>query len=101
LPAGTDPVRRGGVRQRGTTSICLTSRYIVMDHFEDEGQHQDYIGMHQWNLQAEGGRPSLWNESERYDLAQLLGGSCEVHAANANGTLHVEIRKLPATSAGT
>jgi SAM-dependent methyltransferase len=69
---------------------------VVMDHFEDEGAHQDYAGLHQWNLSAAEGRLVLWNEARRYDAAAALGASCEVRVTVADGNVHAEIRKLRA-----
>jgi len=81
---------------REMLAVLRPGGYVVMDHFEDEGAQQDYAGMHQWNLRAEDGRLSLWNEAERHDLTRELAESCEVRAASADGALHVEIRKLAA-----
>ena len=70
--------------------------YLVMEHFEDEGAHQDYAGLHQWNLSLAEGRLALWNEARRYDVAEALAGRCEVEASSSGGQIHVEIRKLGA-----
>ena len=66
---------------------------IVMDHFEDEGAHQDYAGLHQWNVSVEDGRLALWNESRRYDANAALAATCDVAATARDGQIHVEIRK--------
>lgn len=67
--------------------------YVIMDHIVDEGVHQNYAGLHQWNMNAPEGRLLLWNEKARHDVAQVLGASCEVHTECADGIVKVEIRK--------
>ena len=74
-------------------SVLRPGGYIVMDHFGDEGEHQDYAGLHKWNLSATEGKLALWNNDHRYDISELLTGSCEVHVANTGSNLHVEIHK--------
>jgi SAM-dependent methyltransferase len=67
--------------------------YVVMDHFEDEGAHQDYAGLHKWNLKAADGKLLLWNRDRRHDVSALLAGGCDVQLASAGSDLHVEIHK--------
>jgi len=80
---------------REMVAVVRPGGYVVMDHFENEGAQQDYAGLHEWNLCANGGRFELWNERARHDVAAALGPGCEVRAASSDGLLHVEIRKLP------
>jgi SAM-dependent methyltransferase len=67
--------------------------YIVMDHFQDEGAHQDYAGLHKWNLRAAEGKLVLWNTDQHHDVTRILAGSCDVQVSSAGNDLHVEIRK--------
>ena len=69
---------------------------LVMDHFEDEGAHQDYAGLHQWNVSVENGRLALWNETRRYDVNAALAATCDIAASAIEGQIHVEIRKREA-----
>jgi SAM-dependent methyltransferase len=70
--------------------------YVVMDHFEDEGAHQDYAGLHKWNLKAADGKLLLWNRDRRHDVSALLAGSCDVQLTSTGSDLHVEIHKREA-----
>jgi SAM-dependent methyltransferase len=74
-------------------SVVRPGGYVVMDHFQDEGAHQDYAGLHKWNLRAEAGKLVLWNRDRRHDLSEILAGSCDVRLSSAGSDLHVEIRK--------
>jgi SAM-dependent methyltransferase len=74
-------------------SVVRPGGFIVMDHFQDEGAHQDYAGLHAWNLRAEHGKLVLWNLKHRHDVTRLLAGACDVQVSSAGSDLHVEIRK--------
>jgi len=79
-------------------SVVCTGGHVVLLHELDEGAHQDYAGLHQWNLNVDGsGRFVIWNQQERHDVTGLLSGIADVSAYVRNENLHTEIRK---TSAG-
>jgi len=78
---------------REMVNVVRPGRNVVMEHLLDEGAHQDYAGLHQWNLHAEDGRAILWNRSQRHDLNDLLAQSCDVRASLQDENLYVEIRK--------
>lgn len=82
-------------------SVVRPGGYVVMDHMIDEGAHQDYAGLHQWNLRAENGRLILWNRTQRYDLTKSLAPSCDVRAKLDDDNLHVEVRKREAAVLGS
>jgi SAM-dependent methyltransferase len=67
--------------------------YVVMDHFQDEGAHQEYAGLHKWNLRASEGKLMLWNRDRQHDVSEILAAACDVHLSSAGTDLHVEIRK--------
>ena len=75
-------------------SVARKGAFIVLNHEVNEGVEQEYAGLHQWNLNEEGGHFIIWNEEERHDVTELLRGSCEVGAAIREGILYTEIRKL-------
>lgn len=74
-------------------SVARQDGYVVMWHEVDEAEHQDYAGLHQWNLNADGGHLIIWNQAVRHDVTEMLGASCEVRADVRDDVLHVEIRK--------
>lgn len=78
---------------REMVGVLRPGGHVVMDHMLDEGAHQNYAGLHQWNLRVENGRLLLWNRRQRHDLSVLLASSCDVRASCSDGNLHVEIRK--------
>jgi len=48
---------------------------IQLEHRADEGEVENYFGLHQWNFRAEEGRFIIWNKSERHDMSELLKGT--------------------------
>jgi SAM-dependent methyltransferase len=75
-------------------SVVRPGGFVVLLHEVDEGAHQDYVGLHQWNLTTDGGRFVIWNQRERHDITSLLAGRCQVTAYVRDAILHTEIRKL-------
>lgn len=79
-------------------AVTRPGGFVVMRHEIDEGAHQDYAGLHQWNLRAEDGRFIIWNEAERHDVTALLADSCDVLAEVQGDLLYTEIRKRRVSS---
>ena len=80
------------IRQMAT--VVRVGGCVVMEHGIDEGAHQHYVGLHQWNLTASDGTLLVWNRATSHDVGCLLAPWCEVRAEAREGTLVVEIRKL-------
>jgi SAM-dependent methyltransferase len=75
-------------------SVARTGACVVLLHEVDEAEHQDYAGLHQWNLNVDGaGHFVIWNQEKRHDLTQSLQESAEVTAYLRDEILYTEIRK--------
>ncbi|HEY6139040.1 MAG TPA: class I SAM-dependent methyltransferase [Thermoanaerobaculia bacterium] len=87
-----DPLR--AVRQM--VAVTKPGGYVLMYHEVDEAEHQDYAGLHQWNLAEREGRFVVWNRSRSFDLSALLAPSCMTEAGVRDGLLRVLICKRAA-----
>lgn len=50
--------------------VCKPGGYICLRHFVNVGEHEQYSGLHMWNLNLEGEDDCvIWNKSERFLLS--------------------------------
>jgi hypothetical protein len=63
--------------------------------FECEGERENYVGMHQWNVLAERGRLELFGpeRARALDLAPVLGEAGEVDIVSSDGFITVTVRR--------
>jgi hypothetical protein len=54
--------------------------YVLLRHVRREGEHMNYSGFHQWNLDVEDGRLLLWNRATKRDLTAELSPEASVDA---------------------
>ena len=55
---------------RGIEEMLIVAKpggRIVLSHAINEAEHEQYRGLHQWNLNAKDGRFVIWNRSQRVD----------------------------------
>jgi ubiquinone/menaquinone biosynthesis C-methylase UbiE len=81
--------------------VCKPDGLIVVISVENEGERENYQGLHQWNLEANDDGLWLWNPSLRKDLLEDLGRHTytwryESHGQKGFKIFRVEIRKVPA-----
>lgn len=56
---------------------------LYLNHHPNEAETEHYKGFHQFNICEEDGKLTIWNKTERYDVASLLAGFAEVETAKA------------------
>lgn len=56
---------------------------LYLNHHPNEAEMEHYKGFHQFNICAENEKLTIWNKSERYDIAELLHDFAEVETATA------------------
>lgn len=55
--------------------VCKPGGWIYLRHYPHVGLHQNYCGMHHWNLDyATGIDCRIWNKEHEYFLSQVLPG---------------------------
>jgi SAM-dependent methyltransferase len=68
--------------------------FVVLVHFVDEGEKQEYTGLHAWNIRAENGRLIVANDRDRIDVAEHFGARAEVVTRVENDIVTAELRKI-------
>lgn len=61
--------------------VTAKSGAVVLNHFPDEGEHERYLGMHQWNISERDGHLVIWNRSETHDVNERFAGRATVRCA--------------------
>ena len=56
---------------------------LYLNHHPNEAETEHYKGFHQFNICEEDSKLTIWNKTERYDVASLLAGFAEVETAKA------------------
>lgn len=56
-------------------SVCKLNGVVGLGHMENEGEANDYEGLHQWNFTVVNNRPIIWNkDGEIFDLNNIFNG---------------------------
>jgi SAM-dependent methyltransferase len=79
---------------REMLAVTKPGGYVLMYHEPNEGQHQDYAGLHQWNLAEREGHFVVWNRSESHDVTKMLQPGCDTEVGMSGELLRVLIHKL-------
>jgi SAM-dependent methyltransferase len=58
--------------------VCKSGGRVLLDHWPDEGEKEEYRGLHQWNFRCEGGDFVIWNKRSRVNVTQVLSDKCKV-----------------------
>jgi len=69
---------------------------VLLNHYVDEGAHQRYLGMHQWNITERDGNLVVWSKDRSVDITDRLRGRADVNcrlsdAGNDRRRLHALI----------
>lgn len=51
---------------------------LLLNHYANEGEHQRYLGLHQWNIDARDGQLMIWNKSTTINVNEGLAGRADV-----------------------
>jgi SAM-dependent methyltransferase len=62
----------------GMIGAVVPGGFVLLNHHVNEAESQSYVGLHQWNLDAQDGHLVLWNRTARQDLSERFGDRCEV-----------------------
>jgi SAM-dependent methyltransferase len=72
------------VTLRNMVELVRPGGYVILRHVRREGEHMNYTGFHQWNLDVENGHLVLWNRVRKRDLTQDLASLAAVSAYTEN-----------------
>jgi len=62
----------------GMLAVTRPGGMVLLNHYVNEGVFQDYLGMHQWNIEQRGDHTVIWNRSHVRDVETLLAGRATV-----------------------
>lgn len=72
---------------------------VLLEHWPDEGESEDYHGLHQWNFRCENGALIIWNRASRTDMQVRLAGrahvECSMKSCEGKPMVVAKIRKEP------
>jgi SAM-dependent methyltransferase len=76
---------------------------VMLMHRRNEAEEEDYLGLHQWNLQNEAGDVLVWRPGQRTSLLKELGASLWIEKTwtDADGWEWVRARKAGARDVGS
>jgi SAM-dependent methyltransferase len=69
--------------------------FVVLRHLANEGEGEYYVGLHQWNFDADGSDLVVWNERERTSMSARLAGRAAVRAEREDVWVNTVIERLP------
>ncbi len=84
-----DPLE--GIRQM--LNVAKVGAPVMLWHFRNEAERENYVGFHQWNVDERNGRMVLWNKLTTLDVAVELGGSVELIVDGSETTVGCKLRK--------
>lgn len=101
LDHSSDPLK--GILQM--LMVVKTGHYVIINSFVNEGKKAEYIGLHQWNFDVEGGELVIGNKNgQKLFVQKALTGLAEVRIAShiENDWVSVTLRKVasPETDLG-
>lgn len=83
-------------------AVVKPGKTVRLEHVQNEGVREDYVGLHQWNLAAESQQEALsdadahfvvWNPQSRIDVTERLRNKASVHCFLAGEWLSVVLQK--------
>lgn len=51
---------------------------LYLKHYINEAEYENYRGFHKFNVDEQNGKLIIWNESERYDVKEMMADVAEV-----------------------
>ena len=66
---------------RNMLTVLKPGGVLIVCGCTDEAVFENYVGLHQWNIRADGGQLIIWRPGERHEVNQLFAG--QLAAVNA------------------
>lgn len=75
-------------------SVVDNGCYISIQHRKNEGEQENYEGLHQWNITEEKGNMLIWSPIKHtINVQKLLGSSAILTCQTVKGFIHASIQK--------
>lgn len=91
LDHSADPLR--AIREM--VAVVRPERYVLLEHFENEAEAENYIGLHQWNFLIVNGDLTIRNRGESFSVRDCLGDAATISARQDGRIVFAEILKRP------
>ena len=59
--------------------VCKIGGKVILRHAKNEAVRENYEGFHQWNLNIENGDFIIWNDSNKFNITELLSGIAKIY----------------------
>lgn len=59
-------------------NVCKNGGGVILMFHPDEAEQEEYVGLHQWNLNAGNDRLTLTHKGKRFDLMSMLNGQANI-----------------------
>lgn len=80
-------------------AVVRPGGFVILRHWVNEGERESYQGLHQWNLDAAGGRIVVWRPGEQpRDVGRELAAPADVWVRKSDDWLTCVLRKSQLSS---
>jgi SAM-dependent methyltransferase len=62
---------------RAGLQVAKPGKFLLMHHFAQEADHENYTGLHQWNFDEVDGKFIIYNREHRLDVESLIRDLCD------------------------
>lgn len=66
---------------REMLAVTKPGGVVLLEHWPNEGQTEEYRGLHQWNFDCQDGEFVVWNPKRRQVVSSELGSGCRVECS--------------------
>jgi hypothetical protein len=66
-------------------SVCKIGGLILLEHAENEAQHENYIGLHQWNITKKDEDLIFWNRETTINVSSLFADAAKTYVEVIEG----------------
>lgn len=76
--------------------LTKVGHYVLLEHRQNEAEHEQYQGLHQWNFAMEQGDLVIWNPSAQLNVSQSLAQyvDIQIHYIADVDWLNIQMKKL-------
>ncbi|MCH7346696.1 class I SAM-dependent methyltransferase [Aeromonas sp. MR7] len=74
-------------------SVTKVGGYIYLQHSQNEAEHENYIGMHQWNFCVKDADLFIWNKDEEFNVTKMFKDMIDIESISSDGVADVILIK--------
>lgn len=73
--------------------ICKPKGFVILFHEVNEGENENYKGLHQWNFSERNGDFIIWNKISEINISKYFKSKARIDCKISNGYILTEIQK--------